>query len=201
MQFNFTLRNFLILALLAGGTTPFAQAQSAGKGAPSPTGPARKRYLFAQKDPQCPVVANVTKNTDEDSEVTGSYTHVCYRSAADLLVEINELKKIHDWADSTYQRRLAALPPGGALVLTIHRQGAKNADPANLVLSAHTKDGQEIFNSTPATGTGRFFGRDLYQIQRVVPFVKTDPAAGPITLVINDTRLRQLFEYTLNIQP
>jgi len=195
-----TLRNFLLVAILAGAAAPAVQAQDAGKGAPPPLGLPRKRYMFAQKDPECPVVANITKNTDEDAEVTGTYTHVCYRSPADLLVEINELRKMNTWADSTYQRRLAALPPGGALVLTIHRKGAKNADPAYLYLTAHTKEGKEIYTATPTTGTGRFFGRDLYQSTRIIPFVKTEASADPITLVINDTRLRQLFEYTLSIQ-
>ena len=103
MQFSTTLRLGLVLALLGGATAAHAQ---------SPNGPARKRYLFAQKNPECPVVANLTKNTDEDADVTGSYTHVCYRSPEEMLAEITELRKIHDWADSTYQRRLAALPPG-----------------------------------------------------------------------------------------
>jgi hypothetical protein len=198
--FILALRNFLIVAVLAGLAAPVAEAQDAGKGAPAPLGLPRKRYLFAQKDPECPVVSNITKNTDEDAEVTGTYTHVCYRSPADLLVEINELRKIHSWADTTYQRRLAALPPGGALVLTIHRKGAKNADPAYLYLTARTKEGKEIYAATPTAGTGRFFGRDLYQSTQAVPFVKIDAISGPVTLIINDTRLRQLFEYTLNIQ-
>lgn len=117
-----------------------------------------------------------------------------------MLLEINELRKIHDWADSTYQRRLAALPPGGALVLNIRRQGAKNADPSLLTLSARTKEGKEVFAATPKPGFGRFYGRDLYQNKQLIPFIKLDPAAGPLTLVITDTRLRQQFEYQLTPQ-
>ena len=146
------------------------------------------------------MVANLTKNTDEDADITGTYTHVCYRSPAEMLLEINELRKIHAWADSTYQRRLAALPPGGALVLDIRRQGPKNADPSLLTLSARTKDGKEVFTATPQPGTGRFYGRDLYQSRQLIPFIKLDPTAGPLTLVITDTRLRQQFEYQLTPQ-
>ncbi|WP_151088724.1 hypothetical protein [Hymenobacter baengnokdamensis] len=191
MQFSTTLRAGLLLLLVAGATA--AQAQT-------PNGPARKRYLFAQKNPECPVVANITKNTDEDADVTGTYTHICYRSPEEMLAEINELRKIHDWADSTYQRRLKLLPAGGALVLNIRRQGAKFADPSLLTLSARTKDGKEVFAATPKPGFGRFFGRDLYQSQQLIPFIKLDPAAGPLTLVITDTHLRQQFEYQLTPQ-
>jgi len=191
MQFSTTLRVGLLVALLGGATAAHAQ---------SPNGPPRKRYMFAQKNPECPVVANITKNTDEDADVTGSYTHVCYRSPEEMLAEITELRKIHDWADSTYQRRVAALPAGGALVLDIRRQGAKNADPSLLTLSAHTKDGKEVFTGTPKPGFGRFYGRDLYQNKQIIPFIKLDPAVGPLTLVITDTRLRQQFEYQLTPQ-
>ncbi|MGI4737794.1 MAG: hypothetical protein ACRYG7_21725 [Janthinobacterium lividum] len=191
MQFYGTLRASALVLLL--GSVAAAHAQS-------PTGPARKRYVFAQKNPECPVVANVTKNTDDDANIAGAYTQVCYRSPAEMLFEISELRKIHAWADSTFQRRLQALPPGGALVLTIRRQGPQNADPSLLRLAARTKDGQEVFTATPKPGTGRFFGRDLYQNQQVIPFIKLDPAAGPLTLVITDTRLRQQFEYQLTAQ-
>ena len=188
MQFSTTLRAGLVLALLGGASLAHAQ---------TPNGPARKRYLFAQKNPECPVVANITKNTDEDADITGTYTHVCYRSPAEMLAEIDELRKIHAWADSTYQRRLGALPAGGALVLDIRRQGAKNADPSLLTIAARTKDGKEVFTGTPKPGTGRFYGRDLYQNHQIIPFIKLDPAAGPLTLIITDTRLRQQFEYQL----
>ena len=198
MQLTSVLRNLLISGVLLSAAAPAAFAQSTSK-YPTPAGPPRKRYMFAQKDPECPVVANITKNTDEDSDVTGTYTRVCYRSPAEMLAEIQELSKIHSWADTTYQRRLHALPPGGALLLTIHRQGAKNADPAYLTLTARTKDGVEVYTATPKTGNGRFFGRDLYQAQQAVPFVK--PALpGPYILSINDTRLRQVFEYQLTVE-
>lgn len=197
MQFSTILKVSLLSGGLLGLLASEAAAQSASK-YPTPAGPPRKRYMFAQKDPECPVVANITKNTDEDADVTGSYTRVCYRSPAEMLAEIQELSKIHGWADSTYQRRLAALPVGGALVVTIHRQGAKNADPALLTLSARTKEGAEIYAATPQPGTGRFFGRDLYQASQAVPFVK--PAVpGPYILSITDTRLRQVFEYQLTL--
>jgi len=182
---------------MLSAAAPVASAQSTSK-YPTPAGPPRKKYMFAQKDPECPVVANITKNTDEDADVTGSYTRVCYRSPAEMLAEIDELRRIHTWADTTYQRRLAALPPGGALLLTIHRQGAKNADPSSLTLTARTKDGAEVYTATPKPGTGRFFGRDLYQAQQAVPFVKPT-VPGPYVLSIMDNRLRQVFEYQLSI--
>ncbi|RZK23142.1 MAG: hypothetical protein EOO56_06120 [Hymenobacter sp.] len=198
MQFKSLSKGSLLVGALLAVAPLAASAQTTSK-YPTPAGPPRKRYLFAQKDPECPVVANITKNTDEDADVTGSYTRVCYRSPAELLAEVQELSKIHSWADSTYQRRLAALPPGGALVVTIHRQGAKNADPANLVLTARTKEGAEIYTATPQPGTGRFFGRDLYQASQAVPFVKPT-APGPYILSITDSKLRQVFEYQLAIQ-
>ncbi len=185
MRFTTLSPAVALLTLLLLALAPAAHAQ------------ARKRYMFAQKNPECPAVANLTKNTDEDAEVSASYTHLCYRSPAELLLEINELRKIHAWADSTYQRRLARLPAGGLLVLTIHRQGATNADPSLLTLSARDKDGKELFKATPRPGTGRFFGRDLYQSKQNIPFVKLDPAAGPFLLLVNDSRLRQQFEYQL----
>ena len=198
MQFNFLLRNLLVSGLLLAATASEAAAQAPGK-YPTPAGPPRKKYMFVQKDPECPAVANITKNTDEDADVTGSYTRVCYRSPEEMLTEVQELSRIHNWADSTLQRRRAALPPGGALVVTIHRQGAKNADPSYLTLTARTKDGVEVYAATPKPGSGRFFGRDLYQAQQAVPFVK--PALpGPFILSINDVKLRQVFEYQLTVQ-
>ena len=198
MQFKLLLKGGLLSAALLGLAAVEAAAQSTDK-YPTPAGPPRKRYVFAQKDPECPAVANITKNTDEDADKSGSYTRVCYRSPAELQAEIQELSKIHAWADSTYQRRLAALPAGGALVVTIHRRGAQNTDPSSLTLTARTKDGAEVYTATPRPGTGRFFGRDLYQAQQAVPFVK--PAIpGPYTLTINDNKLKQVFEYQLTIQ-
>lgn len=198
MQINLLLKTSLLGGMLLGVATAEATAQTTDK-YPTPAGPPRKRYVFAQKDPECPAVANVTKNTDEDADKTGSYTRVCYRSAVELQAEIDELRKIHSWADSTYQRRLAALPTGGALVLTIHRRGAQNTDPSSLTLTARTKEGTEVYTATPKPGTGRFFGRDLYQATQAVPFVK--PAMpGPYTLLITDNKLKQVFEYQLTIQ-
>lgn len=198
MQLKYLLQAALFAGGLLGLATSEAAAQSTDK-YPTPAGPPRKRYVFAQKDPECPVVANVTKNTDEDADKTGSYTRVCYRSQAELQAEMQELSKLHNWADTTYQRRLAALPAGGALLLTIHRRGAQNTDPSSLLLTARTKDGAEVYKATPKPGTGRFFGRDLYQAQQAVPFVQ--PAVpGPYLLTIEDTKLKQVFEYQLSTQ-
>lgn len=197
MQFDCLLKIVLLSGGLLSLAVPAASAQGASK-YPTPAGPPRKKYMFAQKDPECPVVANITKNTDEDADITGSYTRVCYRSPVEMLAEIDELRRIHTWADSTYQRRLAALPPGGALLLTIHRQGAKNADPSSLTLTARTKDGAEVYTATPKPGTGRFFGRDLYQAQQAVPFVKPT-VPGPYLLSVTDNKLRQVFEYQLSM--
>jgi len=198
MQIKFLVKASVLSGMLLGLATAEATAQATDK-YPTPAGPPRKRYVFAQKDPECPAVANVTKNTDEDADKSGSYTRVCYRSAIELQAEIDELRKIHNWADSTYQRRLAALPAGGALVLTMHRRGAQNTDPSSLTLTARTKEGADVYTATPRPGTGRFFGRDLYQATQAVPFVK--PAApGPYTLIITDNKLRQVFEYQLTIQ-
>ncbi len=198
MQFGSLLKIGLLGVGMLGLATAEASAQATDK-YPTPAGPPRKRYVFAQKDPECPAVANVTKNTDEDADKTGTYTRVCYRSPIELQAEIDELRKIHSWADSTYQRRLAALPAGGALVLTIHRRGAQNTDPSALTLVARTKDGADVYTATPRPGTGRFFGRDLYQAIQAVPFVK--PAVpGPYTLIITDNKLKQVFEYQLTIQ-
>lgn len=199
MQFNSLVRGLFPIALFLLASAPEAFAQIAPGKLLDPIGLPRKRYMFAQKEVDCPVIANVTKNTDEDADVSGSYTKVCYRSNAEMLREIDELRKIHSWADTTYARRLAALPPGGALVVTIHRQGPKAADPAYLFVTAKTKDGQELlkdYNLKP--GSGRFFGRDLYQTQQLVPFPKVEAMSWPVSLIINDSRLRQLFEYTLN---
>jgi len=198
MQFGLLLKAGLVSTFLLSLAATEAAAQTTDK-YPTPAGPPRKRYVFAQKDPECPAVANITKNTDEDADKTGSYTRVCYRSPIELQAEIDELKKIHAWADSTYQRRLAALPAGGALVVTMHRRGAQNTDPSSLLLTARTKDGAEVYTAIPKPGTGRFFGRDLYQAQQAVPFVKPT-VPGPYVLTINDNKLKQVFEYQLTIQ-
>ena len=182
------LLTICLLSLLAGT----AMAQPTGKAAKG-----RKRYTFAQKDAVSPYVQNMTKNTDEEQEVDGSFTRLGYRSYTDLLTEVNALKKLKDWADTTYQRRVAAIPEGGALLVTIHRQGPKNADLANLTLTVTSKDGKEVFAQTLAPGNGRFFGRDLYQAQRAIPFPKMD--AQELTVSIRDAKLYQTFDYILNL--
>ena len=185
-------RHFLTIALL-GLCAGAALAQPTGKAAKG-----RKRYTFAQKDSESPAyVQNVTKNTDEEQDVDGSFTRLGYRSYTDMLTEITALKKLHDWADTTYQRRLAALPPGGALVVTIHRQGPKNTDLANLTLTVTSKDGKEVLAQTLAPGTGRFFGRDLYQAKGIIPFPKMDPQE--LNVSIRDAKLYQTFDYTLTL--
>ncbi len=188
------VRHLLLMVLLSLGAAGVLRAQPTGKAAKG-----RKRYVFAQKDSQSPYVQNVTKNTEEDQDIDGSFTRLGYRSQADMLTEIKALKKLHDWADTTYQRRVAAVPPGGVLVVTIHRQGAKNADLANLTLTATGKDGKEVFTQTLAPGTGRFFGRDLYQAQRPIPFPKMDPQE--LTVSIRDAKLYQTFDYILTLPP
>jgi hypothetical protein len=182
-------RHFLVLSFLLLGAGA-ALAQPTGKAAKG-----RKRYTFAQRDSESPYVQNVTKNTDEEQDVDGSFTRLGYRSATDMLTEITALKKLHDWADTTYQRRVAAIPPGGALVVTVHRQGPKGVEMSNLTLTATDKAGKEVFAQTLAPGTGRFFGRDLYQGKSVIPFPKMDPQE--LNISIRDAKLYQTFDYTL----
>ncbi|MBO2007656.1 hypothetical protein [Hymenobacter negativus] len=182
-------RHFLVLSLLLLGAGA-ALAQPTGKAAKG-----RKRYTFAQKDSESPYVQNVTKNTDEEQDVDGSFTRLGYRSATDMLTEITALKKLHDWADTTYQRRVAAIPPGGALVVIVHRQGPKGVEMSNLTLTATDKAGKEVFAQTLAPGTGRFFGRDLYQGKTIIPFPKMDPQE--LNISIRDAKLYQTFDYTL----
>lgn len=186
------LRHFLTLTLLSLCVVGAALAQPTGKAAQG-----RKRYRFAQKDEESQYVQNVTKNTDEEQEQDGSFTRLGYRPYAEMLAEIDALKKLHNWADTTYQRRLAALSPGGALLVTIHRQGPNSIDLANLTLTATTKDGKEVFTHKLAPGTGRFFGRDLYQAKRLIPFPKTEPQE--LNVSIRDAKLYQTFDYVLTI--
>ena len=187
-----SVRHFLTLLLLSLCTAGIALAQPTGKAAKG-----RKRYTFAQKDSESPYVQNVTKNTDEEQDVDGSFTRLGYRSYTDILTEITALKKLHDWADSTYQRRVAAIPPGGALLVIIHRQGPKGAELSNLTLTATDKAGKEVFTQTLAPGAGRFFGRDLYQAQRLIPFPKMDPQE--LNVSIRDAKLYQTFEYQVTV--
>ena len=184
-------RHFVIVGLLL---------LCAEAGLAQPTGKAakgRKRYAFAQKDEESPYVKNVTKNTDDEQDVDGSFTRLGYRSATDMLTEITALKKLHDWADTTYQRRVAAIPAGGALVVIVHRQGPKSVEMANLTLTATDKAGKEVFTQTLASATGRFFGRDLYQGKAVISFPKMDPQE--LNVSIRDAKLYQTFDYTLEL--
>ena len=184
-------RHFLTIGLLllcAGA----ALAQPTGKAAKG-----RKRYAFAQRDEESPYVKNVTKNTDDEQDVDGSFTRLGYRSSTDMLTELTALKKLHDWADTTYQRRVAAIPAGGALVVIVHRQGPKGVEMSNLTLTATDKAGKEVFAQTLAPATGRFFGRDLYQGKAVIPFPKMDPQE--LNISIRDAKLYQTFDYTLEI--
>ena len=185
------VRHFLTVALLclcAGA----ALAQPTGKAAKG-----RKRYAFAQKDEESPYVKNITKNTEEEQDVDGSFTRLGYRTYTEMVAELTHLKKLHDWADTTYQRRVGAVPPGGVLVVTIHRQGPKNADLGNLAITATDKAGKEVFTHTPPAGTGRFFGRDLYQAKAVIPFPNLAPQE--LAVSIRDAKLYQTFDYTLEI--
>ena len=184
-------RHFFVVAvlLLCAGA---ALAQPTGKAAKG-----RKRYAFAQKDEESPYVKNVTKNTDDEQDIDGSFTRLGYRSSTDMLTELTALKKLHDWADTTYQRRVAAIPAGGALVVIVHRQGPKGVEMSNLTLTATDKAGKEVFAQTLAPATGRFFGRDLYQGKAVIPFPKMDPQE--LSISIRDAKLYQTFDYTLEI--
>lgn len=187
------LRFALLLAVSCLGSFA-SQAQQADGMKPVQN---RRRYMFPQKDTECPYVQNVTKNTEEAQEIDGTFTRLAYRPYAELLAEITELKKLHTWADTTYQRRLAALPPGGALLVTIRRKGPGNTNLANLTIAATTKDGKEIFRQTPTAGGGRFHSRDLYQAQRLIPFPKTDPQT--LNVSIADAKVFQTFEYTVTV--
>ncbi|GAA4355787.1 hypothetical protein GCM10023185_18970 [Hymenobacter saemangeumensis] len=178
---------------VAGLLFSFASlAQPTGKAAQG-----RKKYLFPQKDAESSYVQNVTKNTEEDQDIDGSFTRLGYRPYADLLAEITELRRIHSWADTTYQRRLAALPEGGILLVTMRRQGSPNANPSYLTITATTKEGKEVFTHTPAAGTGRFFGRDLYQAKQQIPFPKME--AQTLNVSIRDAKLYQTFEYQMTV--
>lgn len=182
---------FTLLTLLALGAVA-AHAQSL-------PGAERKKYMLPKKDSECPYVQNVTKNTEEDQEVEGTFTRLAYRPYSELLTELNERRKMDSWADSTYQRRLGALPAGGVLVVTIHRKGPKNADPSLLTVAATTKDGKQLMSQQLSPGTGRFWNRDLYLSTRTIPFVKTEEP-GPVQVVITDEKLKQHFDYVVTTQ-
>ena len=163
-------------------------------------GTPRKKYLRPKKDEECAYVLNVTKNTDEEAEVTASVTRLAYRPYAELLTEITELRRMNNWADSTYQRKLQALPTGGVLVVTMYRRGAQNADPALLSVTARDKAGKELLTvPTLPEGQGRFWNRDLYMSKRTIPFVKIENQSAVI-VTLNDAKLKQDFEYIVNVQ-
>ncbi|GAA4385457.1 hypothetical protein [Hymenobacter koreensis] len=183
MKKFFTL--FALVALTA--TATFAQ---------SFPGAERKRHFRPQKDEESPYVLNVTKNTDEDSQANGTVTRVAYQPKDLLLTIVNEQRKMNSWADSTYQRKLAAVPEGGALQVTMYRVGAKNADPSLLTVTARTKDGKEVFSQQLTPGAGRFWNRDQYMSQRTIPFVNVAPGE-PLEVTITDATLKQKFEYII----
>lgn len=159
----------------------------------------RKRYLFPAKETQGSNVLNVTKNTDEDAEKDGTYTRLSFLPYPTLLAQLDEMRKIYYWQDSTYQRRLAALPATGTLQLTIYRRGGANADPSLLVLQALTKTGEEVWRVAPKPATGRFWNRDLYKTEQQLPFVKTTDNQ-PLTVKIYDPRQGQIYEYVVQMQ-
>ncbi len=64
---------------------------------------------------------------------------------------------------------------------------------------AKNKAGEEVFNKTPTAGTGRFWNRDLYKSERIIPFVKTE-TPQPLTVIITDSKLQQNFEYVVDPQ-
>ena len=183
------MKKFLLIVLSLATLAASAQTMP---------GTPRKKYLRPKKDEECAHVLNVTKNTDEDAEVSASFTRLAYRPYPELLAEITELRRLHNWADTTYQRRLAALPAGGQLVVTMYRRGAQNADPAYLSITAKDKTGKQVFaQPTLPAGTGRFWNRDLYMAKQTIPFVKIEDSQS-LTVVINDARLKQDFEYIIS---
>ncbi|GAA3994410.1 hypothetical protein GCM10022408_00970 [Hymenobacter fastidiosus] len=161
--------------------------------------PERKRYMRPRKDEECALVQNVTKNTDEDSQKDATMTRVAYRPYAEMLTAIDAQREMNRWADSTYQRRLRLLPPGGELTVTMYRRGAANADPSLLSLSAKDKEGKEVFTQVLAPGSGRFWNQDQYKSVRSIPFVKME-TPQPLTLTIADAKLKHSFEYIVEVR-
>lgn len=191
-----SLRGLLFMAGLELGTAGAARAQApdASKFITN-----KRHYMFAQRDAESPAVQNVTKNTDEEADVNGTYTRLAYRPYAQMLTEIDELRRLHTWADTTYQRRLAALPPGGTLQVTIRRKGSGSANLSNLVIVATDKTGQEVFKLVPPPTPGRFFGRDLYQAQGLLPLPKAEPQE--LKVRVGDAKLYLAFEYVVTVPP
>ncbi|MGI4886514.1 MAG: hypothetical protein ACRYFR_16285 [Janthinobacterium lividum] len=190
-----SLRGLLFFAGLGLGTAAHAQAPDASKFITN-----KRHYMFPQRDAESPAVQNVTKNTDEEADVNGTYTRLAYRPYAQMLTEIDELRRLHSWADTTYQRRLAALPAGGTLQVTIRRKGPGSANLANLVVTATDKAGQEVFKLAPPATPGRFFGRDLYQAQGLLPLPKQlEPQE--LKVRVGDAKLYLAFEYVVAVPP
>jgi hypothetical protein len=187
------MKQALLFLALFTSLTAAAQAPTPIPGTP------RKKYLRPQKDKDCAFVQNVTKNTDEDSDQNGTLTRLAYRPYTELLTEIDALRKMNNWADTTYQRRFSTLPPGGVLVVTMYRQGAKNADPSALSVVGKDEAGKELFAQTLAAGAGRFWNRDQYVSQRIIPFVKQETPQS-VAVTITDAKLKQNFEYVVNPQ-
>lgn len=186
------MKKIVLLAALLVCTLAASAQYMAGK--------PRKKYMVAKKDDECQYVFNVTKNTDEDAEVDACVTRLAYRPYAELLTEIDALKKMNSWADTTYQRRLSQLPAGGQLVVTMYRRGSANADPAYLSLTAKDKEGKEVLTLAELPGgNGRFWNRDLYVSKRAIPFVKTETPQD-LTVLINDAKTKQTFEYIVKTQ-
>ncbi|MBT9394646.1 hypothetical protein KLP40_15855 [Hymenobacter sp. NST-14] len=186
------MKKLILLTILVLGTLAASAQYMPGK--------PRKKYTFPKKDEESTYVLNVTKNTDEDAEVDACVTRVAYLPYTDLLAQTNELKRINSWADTTYQRKLAQLPAGGQLTITMYRRGAKNADPSYLSVVAKTKDGKELLNLAELPGgQGRFWNRDLYMSKRVIPFTKVE-GEQDVFLTINDAKTRQEFEYIIKAQ-
>ncbi|OGX90263.1 hypothetical protein [Hymenobacter coccineus] len=191
-----SLRGLLFIAGLGLGTAGTARAQGPDI---SKFITNKRHYVFAQRDAESPAVQNVTKNTDEEADVNGTYTRLAYRPYAQMLTEIDELRRLHTWADTTYQRRLAALPPGGALQVTIRRKGPGSANLSNLVIVATDKAGQEVFKIVPPATPGRFFGRDLYQAQGLLPLPKVE--LQELKVRVGDAKLYLAFEYLVTVPP
>jgi len=59
----------------------------------------------------------------------------------------------------------------------------------------HLSDGRATHTLAP--GTGRFFGLDLYQAQRLIPFPKLEPQE--LSVSIRDAKLYQTFDYLLTL--
>ena len=59
----------------------------------------------------------------------------------------------------------------------------------------HLSDGRATHSLAP--GTGRFFGRDFYQVRHLIPFPKMKPQN--LSVSIRDAKLYQTFDYLLTL--